>query len=216
MPPRSRGNLSSVRPSRWRGRRPLEEVEAMRNRGVRKIVGLATVILLCLFGLIGGGLSGGLVMLGLSALLLLVFAAVAGRAGWAFVVSRRIGGAVAAAGVVALVVGCATIPPTATTFSSSTSSASASGSSTSSASTSGSSAAPSSSWSATSRAATSRAATSSAPSSSTPNEGAVRGAESSLAQVESGETTSTGTSDITGLLSDQAADAAVDGASPTS
>src|SRR4051812_31789727 len=127
--------------------RPLEEVEAMRNRGVLKIVGLAAVGLLWLFGLIGGGLSGGLMLLGLSALLL-GFAA-AGRADWAVIVSRRIGGAVAAAGVVALVGGCATLPPTATTFSSSTSSAS----------TSSSSAAPTSSSSATSTAATSTAAT---------------------------------------------------------
>src|SRR4051812_38381591 len=70
----------------------------MGTRRVLKIVAFAAVILLCLFGLVGGGVSGGLVMVGLSALFIGVAAAIVGRARWAFIASRRIGGVVAAAG----------------------------------------------------------------------------------------------------------------------
>src|SRR3954452_761853 len=158
----------------------------MGTRRVLKIAGLAAVILLCLFGLVGGGLSGGLLMLGLSALIIGLAAAIVGHARWAFIASRRVGGAAAGAGVVALLIGGVTSPPPLPT--SSTSKAPASSSSTS----------------------------SSASVYPTADEAAIQAVESTLALAETSETANSGASDITGLLSDQATTAAVDGAPPTS
>ncbi|MCW2581155.1 MAG: uncharacterized protein JWR82_2756, partial [Blastococcus sp.] len=75
-------------------------------------VGAAVVALFAMAGVTAGGLSGGLLMVGLAALFLGVGAAVAGRARWAGIASRRIGGMVAAAGLVAVMVGGATATPT--------------------------------------------------------------------------------------------------------
>jgi hypothetical protein len=58
-------------------------------------------------------------MLGLSALLLGAGAAIAGRAHWAFIGSRRVAGLVASAGIVALAAGGIAAPPTTPTASSS-------------------------------------------------------------------------------------------------
>src|SRR3954454_13487535 len=66
-----------------------------------------------------GGIGGALVMLGVAALLLGAGAAIAGRAHWAFIGSRRGAGLVAAAGIVTLAVGGIAAPPTTPTASSS-------------------------------------------------------------------------------------------------
>src|SRR4051812_43728447 len=153
----------------------------MGTRRVLKIVGFAAVILLALFGLIGGGLPGGLVMLGLSALLIGLTAAVVGPPRWAFIASRRLGSVVAAAGVVALAIGGSALPTTAPAPTSSKAPASAS-----------------------------------SPASQTVDEAALQVAEKALTLAETSETTNSGASGITGLLSDQATTAAVDGAPPTS
>src|SRR3954453_5175498 len=91
----------------------------MGTRRVLKIAGLAAVILLCLFGLVGGGLSGGLLMLGLSALIIGLAAAIVGHGRSAFIASRRVGGAVAGAGVGGRLIGGGAVgwggaPPAAT------------------------------------------------------------------------------------------------------
>src|SRR4051812_11159354 len=102
----------------------------MGTRRVLKIAGLAAVILLCLFGLVGGGLSGGLLMLGLSALIIGLAAGIGGRARWVLRGGRRVGGAGAGAGGGALLFGG--VPPPPSLPISSTSKAPASSSSTSS------------------------------------------------------------------------------------
>jgi hypothetical protein len=80
----------------------------------RIVVGVvgAVVLLLVVAGVATGGVSGGLAMIGLTAVFLGIGAAIAGRARWAFISSRRIGGIVAAAGLVAVMVGGATATPT--------------------------------------------------------------------------------------------------------
>jgi hypothetical protein len=90
----------------------------------RVILGVVTavVLLFVVAGVATQGVAGGLLMAGLAALLLGLGAAVAGRARWAFIASRRIGGIVAAAGLVALLVGTATATPTSTTTTGATSS----------------------------------------------------------------------------------------------
>jgi hypothetical protein len=90
----------------------------------RVVLGVVTavVLLFVVAGVATQGVAGGLLMAGLAALLLGLGAAVAGRARWAFIASRRIGGIVAAAGLVALLVGTATATPTSTTTTGATSS----------------------------------------------------------------------------------------------
>src|SRR5829696_4219945 len=78
----------------------------------------AVVLLFVVAGAATQGLAGALAMLGLAAVVLGVGAAIAGRARWAFISSRRIGGVVAAAGMAALLVGGATATPTTPTASS--------------------------------------------------------------------------------------------------
>src|SRR5829696_4024725 len=78
----------------------------------------AVVLLFVVAGAATQGLAGALAMLGLVAVVLGVGAAIAGRARWAFISSRRIGGVVAAAGMAALLVGGATATPTTPTASS--------------------------------------------------------------------------------------------------
>jgi hypothetical protein len=83
------------------------------------IAGAVLAALLVIAGFASGGFSGGLIMAGLMSLLLGVGAAIAGRARWAFIASRKTAGIVAAAGLVALIVGGATAPPAATSTASS-------------------------------------------------------------------------------------------------
>ena len=72
----------------------------------------AVVLLFVVGGVATNGLPGGLVMLGLAAALVGIGAGLAGHAHWAFISSRRIGGVVAAAGLVAVLVGGVTATPT--------------------------------------------------------------------------------------------------------
>ena len=64
-------------------------------------------------GLAALGLPGGLVMGGLTLFLVGVGATITGRARWAFIASRKIGGVVALVGLIGLVAGTATAPTTA-------------------------------------------------------------------------------------------------------
>jgi hypothetical protein len=78
------------------------------------VVGIvaAVVLLFVVAGVATNGLAGGILMLGLAAVLVGAGAGLAGQARWAFISSRRIGGIVAAAGLVAVMVGGATATPT--------------------------------------------------------------------------------------------------------
>jgi hypothetical protein len=79
----------------------------------------ALALVLVIAGAASGGVAGALVMLGMAALLLGAGAAIAGRAHWAFIGSRRVAGLVATAGIVALAAGGIAAPPTTPTASSS-------------------------------------------------------------------------------------------------
>ena len=70
------------------------------------------VLLLVVAGVATDGLAGGLLMLGLAAVLVGLGASLAGHARWAFIPSRRIGGTVAAAGLAAVMLGGAITTPT--------------------------------------------------------------------------------------------------------
>ncbi|MCW2699309.1 MAG: uncharacterized protein JWQ45_844, partial [Blastococcus sp.] len=72
----------------------------------------AVALLLVVGGLVNGGPGGGLLMAGFIALMLGLGAAIAGRARWAFIATRQVAGGVAAAGLVAVLVGGATSTPT--------------------------------------------------------------------------------------------------------
>jgi hypothetical protein len=87
------------------------------SRPARVIAGVvgAVTLLFVVAGAAMNGPAGALGMAGLAALLIGVGAAIAGRAHWAFISSRRIGGIVAAAGLAALLVGTAVTPPTPST-----------------------------------------------------------------------------------------------------
>jgi hypothetical protein len=63
-------------------------------------------------GVAGLGASGGLLMAGFTLFLVGVGAAIAGRAQWAFIASRKIGGLVALVGLLGLAAGAATAPAT--------------------------------------------------------------------------------------------------------
>jgi hypothetical protein len=73
------------------------------------VAGVALVFELA--GLASLGLPGGLLMLGLTLFLIGIGAAIAGRARWAFIASRKVGGVVAALGLIGLVAGTVTVPP---------------------------------------------------------------------------------------------------------
>ena len=89
-----------------------------RRRGV--LAGVAALALLFMIvGLATQGPSGGLLMIGLVALIVGLVAVVRGQARWALVASRGIGGAVAGAGLVALTLGGALAPSPAPTVASS-------------------------------------------------------------------------------------------------
>ncbi|WP_425454177.1 HNH endonuclease family protein [Geodermatophilus normandii] len=136
-------------------------------------------------GVVTSGLPGGLLALGVAALLVGLGAVVAGRARWAFVASRGVGGAVLAAGLAAVVVGGVTAPrtePTATSAPASTSAAAT--------------------------------GTSSAAERSAAAEAQVAAAEDALEQAETSESAVAPVDPATGLLSDTAADAAVGTAAP--
>jgi hypothetical protein len=81
------------------------------------VAGVALIFELA--GLASLGLPGGLLMLGLTLFLIGAGAAIAGRARWAFIASRKVGGVVAAVGLIGLVAGTVTAPPTAPTSASS-------------------------------------------------------------------------------------------------
>jgi hypothetical protein len=66
-------------------------------------------------GVAGLGASGGLLMAGFTLFLVGVGAAIAGRAQWAFIASRKIGGLVALIGLLGLAAGAATAPATSPT-----------------------------------------------------------------------------------------------------
>src|SRR4051794_30756709 len=80
---------------------------------VAAVAGVA--LLFEIAGLASLGLPGGLAMLGLTLFVVGLVATVLGRAPWLFIASRRIGAVVAAVGIVGLVVGGVTAPPTTTT-----------------------------------------------------------------------------------------------------
>jgi hypothetical protein len=147
------------------------------------VVATAVALVFVAGGIATNGVAGGVAMAGLVALLLGGGAAVAGRARWAFIASRRVAGIVAAAGVVALVAGAAGTPATTTASASS---------------------AP--------------RTTPSATASPTPAEARIVAAERALQDTETAEAATTGatTSPTTGLLSDEATQAAVTGAARTS
>jgi hypothetical protein len=90
-----------------------------RSRWILPGVVAVVVLALVVAGAAGGGIAGALVMLGIAALLLGAGAAVAGRAHWAFISSRKVAGLVATAGMVALALGGIAAPPTTPTASSS-------------------------------------------------------------------------------------------------
>ena len=90
-----------------------------RSRWVLPGVVAAFVLVLVIAGAATGGIGGGLVMLGLAALLLGAGAAITGRASWAFIGSRRAAGLVATAGIIAMAAGGIAAPPTTPTASSS-------------------------------------------------------------------------------------------------
>jgi hypothetical protein len=69
-------------------------------------------------GLASLGLSGGLLMAGFTLFLVGIGATIAGRAQWAFIAGRRIGGLVALVGLLGLGAGAATVPSTSSTASS--------------------------------------------------------------------------------------------------
>lgn len=96
-----------------------------------------------LAGLARLGLPGGLLMAGFTLFLVGVGATIAGRARWAFIASRKIGGLVALVGLLGLGAGAATVPSPRSTTASSSAATSARGSAATTA-TSGVAAAPSS------------------------------------------------------------------------
>jgi hypothetical protein len=69
-------------------------------------------------GLASLGVSGGLLMAGFTLFLVGIGATIAGRAQWAFIAGRRIGGLVALVGLLGLGAGAATVPSTSSTASS--------------------------------------------------------------------------------------------------
>ena len=83
-----------------------------RSRWVLPGVVGAVVLVFVIAGAATQGVGGALAMLGMAALLLGAGAAIAGRAHWAFIGSRRVAGLVAAAGIVALAAGGVAAPPT--------------------------------------------------------------------------------------------------------
>jgi hypothetical protein len=83
----------------------------MHPRVVLGVVG-GIVLLLVVAGVATNGFAGGILMLGLAAVLVGLGASLAGHAHWAFISSRRIGGTVAAAGLAAVMLGGAITPPT--------------------------------------------------------------------------------------------------------
>src|SRR4051812_20240739 len=84
------------------------------SRSQRVVTGVvaAVVLVFVTAGAAAQGGAGVLIMAGLAAGLVGRGAAIAGGARWAFIPPRRIGGIVAAAGLVALLAGTATATPT--------------------------------------------------------------------------------------------------------
>ncbi|MCW2706151.1 MAG: uncharacterized protein JWQ37_4146 [Blastococcus sp.] len=93
---------------------------APKNRWMVFGIVAGVALLFEIAGLAALGLPGGLVMAGLTLFLVGVGATIAGRARWAFIASRKIGGAVALVGLVGLVAGTATATPTQPTSAAST------------------------------------------------------------------------------------------------
>ena len=95
---------------------PAQAVPPQQSSGAeaRRIVVLslvaAVVLLFVLLGAITSGFSGAAIMLGLSAVLVGLGAVVVGRARWAFIASRGVGGIVVAAGLAVLTVGGVAAP----------------------------------------------------------------------------------------------------------
>jgi hypothetical protein len=88
--------------------------EPARNRAtVVRAVAAAVVLLLVVVGAASSGFSGALIMAGLAVFLLGLGALLVGRARWALIASRAVGGVVAAVGVVALIAGGLAAPDTA-------------------------------------------------------------------------------------------------------
>ncbi len=156
--------------------RPAPDRSARRGRIVSGLAA-AAVLLLAVSAVATSGPAGALVVVGLALLLTGLGAVVVGRARWAFIASRRAGGAVLAAGLVATVAGGAGVPPAEPT------------------------------------AAASPAAVSTAP---VPAPAAEDGttAEAEPERAETDEAVVAAVDPATGLLSDGATAAAVDGAAP--
>jgi hypothetical protein len=85
-------------------------VGTTRRPSTRLAVIAAVVLVLVVFGAVGSGFGGAMSVLGLAVLVVGVLAAVRGGAHWAHIASRRVGGIVAAVGLVALMIGGATLP----------------------------------------------------------------------------------------------------------
>jgi len=90
---------------------PAEQPVGQRGRVVLALA-TALVLLMVAGGAATSGFSGALIALGLSALVIGVGAVVVGRARWAFIASRAVGGGVVAAGLVAVIVGGIAAPST--------------------------------------------------------------------------------------------------------
>ncbi|MGY1695548.1 DUF1524 domain-containing protein [Geodermatophilus sp. SYSU D00814] len=146
----------------------------------------AVVLLVVVAGTAGSGPAGGVLALGLALLLVGLGAVVAGRARWAGIASRRVGGAVLAAGLVTTGIGGATVPAAAPTAAAGPATGSAP-------------AAP----------------TTSAAEVSAAAEAAAAAGDAAATQAETDETAVPAPDPATGLLSDGATEAAVDGAAPS-
>jgi Protein of unknown function (DUF1524) len=143
-------------------------------------------LLLVVLGAVSGGAGAALIMGGLAVVAVGTIALVRGAAPWAHIASRGIGGAVVAGGLAVLLAGGA-LTSTPTDPAADNAPASAPSPTTS---------------------------TAAAPSS--PSEAEIAAAEAALAELEAQEGAPTGVDPVTGLLSDQAAQGAIDGAARTS
>src|SRR4051812_27153766 len=159
-----------------------------RSRWILPGVVAAVVLLFVVGGAATSGIAGALAMLGLAALLLGAGAAIAGRAHWAFIGSRRAAGLVAAAGIVALAAGGIAAPPTT----------------------------PAASSSEVTATPTSASPTTSKAEASAAKAAAEAAAEAALEQAETAENAVAADVLATGSLADDAAKAAVTSASRTS
>jgi hypothetical protein len=163
--------------SAWRAPGAAPEPSPRRRKLVIAAIGAALFLVVVTAA---GGLGPLLGLAGLAVLALGVVALIRGRARWARIASRGVGGAVAAGGLALMVVGGALTPTTV----------------------------PSAQQGPAQQ-------PTQAAGPSTPSEADIAAAEASLAEAETSERPNTGVDPATGLLSDDAAQAAVESAQPT-